>query len=158
MKIREYEPSRDRQAVRTCFVDLQDFERKLDPRIPPGEQVADAYLDLMYRRCQEFDGALLVAEVDGVVVVFVTVLTRYRSPEPDDDPLEHGFVSDLVVLAAHRGRGFGRSLLRPAEAQARSAGAGVLRLSVKAGNAAALALYSGEGFAAWEIYLEKPLL
>jgi ribosomal protein S18 acetylase RimI-like enzyme len=32
-----------------------------------------------------------------------------------------------------------------------------LRLSVKAGNTAALALYSAEGFAELEIYLEKRL-
>jgi ribosomal protein S18 acetylase RimI-like enzyme len=148
---------RDRAAVRTCFVALQDFERELDPRIPPGEQIADAYLDLMFARCREFDGVVLVAEVEGAVVGFVTVLTRYRSPEPDDDPREHGFVSDLVVLAAHRGRGLGRSLLRAAEARAREAGALAVRLSVKAGNTGALALYSVEGFAESEVYLEKRL-
>jgi ribosomal protein S18 acetylase RimI-like enzyme len=158
VEIREFDPSRDRGAVRTCFVGLQDFEREFDPRMPPGERVADAYLDLMFRRCREFDGAVLVAEFDGVVVGFVTLWTRFRSSEPDDDPREHGFVSDLVVLAAYRGRGFGRSLLRAAEARAREAGACELRLSVKAGNAGALALYSAEGFAESEITLEKPLV
>jgi ribosomal protein S18 acetylase RimI-like enzyme len=157
VEIREFAPLRDRAAVRTCFVALQDFERELDPRIPPGEQIADAYLDLMFARCREFDGVVLVAEVEGAVVGFVTVLTRYRSPEPDDDPREHGFVSDLVVLAAHRGRGLGRSLLRAAEARAREAGALAVRLSVKAGNTGALALYSVEGFAESEVYLEKRL-
>jgi ribosomal protein S18 acetylase RimI-like enzyme len=158
VEIREFAPSRDRRAVRACFVDLQEFERGLDPRMPPGEQIADEYLDLMFRRCREFDGAVLVAEVEGAVVGFVTVWTRYRSSEPDDDPREHGFISDLVVLAAHRGCGFGRSLLRAAEARAREAGARELRLSVKAGNTGALALYSAEGFAESEIYLEKPLV
>jgi ribosomal protein S18 acetylase RimI-like enzyme len=111
----------------------------------------------MFGRCREFDGVVLVAELDGAVVGFVTVLTRYRSPEPDDDPAEHGFVSDLVVLATHRGRGLGRQLLRAAEARARKAGARALRLSVKAGNAGALALYAAEGFAAAETLLEKRL-
>lgn len=158
MEIREYAPSRDRGAVRTCFVELQDFERHLDPRIPPGEQIADAYLDLTFQRCREFDGVVLVAELDGAVVGFVTVWTRYRSSEPDDDLREHGFVSDLVVLADYRGCGFGRSLLRAAEARAREAGAHALRLSVKAGNDGALALYSAEEFAVSEIHLEKPLV
>jgi ribosomal protein S18 acetylase RimI-like enzyme len=158
MQIRAFNPSRDQGAVRRCFIELQDFERKLDSRMPPGEQVADAYLDLMFRRCQEFDGVVLVAEAEGSVVGFVTIWTRYRSSEPDDDPRDHGFVSDLVVLLEHRGRGFGRSLLRAAEARAREAGARELRLSVKAANAGARALYSAEGFAEQEIYLEKLLL
>jgi ribosomal protein S18 acetylase RimI-like enzyme len=55
----------------------------------------------------------LVSGVDGVVG-FVTIWKRYQSPEPDDDPSKHGFVSDLVVLAAHRGRGLGRALVRAA--------------------------------------------
>ncbi len=95
----------------------RDFERQIDSRMPPGEQIADRYLDLMFQRCREFDGIVLVAEIDSGVVGFVTIWARYRSSEPDDDPREHGFVSDLIVLAKHRGRGFGRSLLRSAEAR-----------------------------------------
>jgi ribosomal protein S18 acetylase RimI-like enzyme len=111
----------------------------------------------MFRRCAEFDGVVLVAEADGVVTGFVSVWTRYRSPEPNDDPAEHGYVSDLVVSAKHRGSGIGRALLRAAEARARQAGADRLRVSVKAGNTNALSLYSAEGFENSEIYLEKRL-
>lgn len=157
LEIREFDPPRDRNAVRACFVELQDFERALDPRMPSGEQVADTYLELMFRRCREFDGAVLVAEVDREVVGFVTIWARYRSTEPDDDTAEHGFVSDLVVAATNRGRGIGRALLRAAESRARDAGARSLRLSVKADNAAARSLYAAEGFEPSEILLEKRL-
>lgn len=40
---------------------------------------------------------------------------------------------------------------------ASEAGAGALRLSVKAGNAVALSLYADEGLTEFEIYLEKRL-
>jgi ribosomal protein S18 acetylase RimI-like enzyme len=157
MEIREFDPLRDRQAVRSCFAELQDFERSLDPRVPPGEHVADTYLDLMFQRCRDFAGVVLVAEMDQSVVGFVTIWTRYRSHEPDDDPAEHGYVSDLIVAATHRGRGIGRPLLRAAEARAREAGARTIRLSVKARNAGARYLYAAEGFEEAEIYLEKSL-
>lgn len=157
LEIREFDPGRDREGVRARFVELQDFERSLDPRMPAGADVADAYLDLMFRRCREFDGAVLVAEVDGAVVGFATIWARHRSSEPDDDPTEHGFLSDLVVASSHRGGGVGRALLRAAEARAREAGACALRLSVKAGNAVALSLYTDEGFRESELYLEKRL-
>ncbi len=155
--IREFDPLRDHDAVRSCAIELQDFEREFDSRLPPGERIADRYLDLMFRRCAEFDGVVLVAEVDGAVTGFVSVWTRYRSSEPNDDAAEHGLVSDLVVSAKHRGRGIGRALLRAAEARARQAGADTLRVWVKAGNTSALSLYSAEGFENSEIYLEKRL-
>jgi ribosomal protein S18 acetylase RimI-like enzyme len=155
--IREFDRARDDRAVRRCFVELQDFERGLDPRMPPGERIADAYLALLFERCRRFDGVVLVAEQGGAVVGFVAVWTRWRSDEPDDDPAPLAFVSDLVVSAPQRRRGIGRALLRAAEACARQAGAPALRLSVKADNAGARALYAREGFGELEIELEKKL-
>jgi ribosomal protein S18 acetylase RimI-like enzyme len=155
--VRDYEADRDGPAVRAAFVELQDFEHGLDPRMPTGEPIADRYLERMFERGRVFDGAVLVAECAGEVVGFVSVWTRYRSNEPDDDPAPHGFVSDLVVLASHRGRGIGRALLRAAEARARAAGADRVLLSVKAGNAGARALYAAEGYAEVDLYLEKAL-
>jgi len=155
--IREFDPLRDHDAVRSCAIELQDFERELDPRMPPGEQIVDRYLELMFRRCAEYDGVVLVAEIEGAVAGFVSVWTRCRSSEPEDDPAEHGYVSDLVVSAGHRGRGVGRALLRAAEARVREAGIDTLRVAVKAGNTGALSLYSAEGFEHSALYLEKRL-
>lgn len=158
VEIREYDPGRDQDEVRACFVELQEFERGLDPRMPRGDEIADAYLKLMFARCDEFDGVVLVAHIDRLVVGYVAVWTRYRSSEPDDDSHEYGFIPDLVVSATHRGRGIGRALLHAAESRVREVGAKSLQLSVKAGNTAAQALYSAEGFKEAEIYLEKLLI
>jgi GNAT superfamily N-acetyltransferase len=157
LEIREFDPLRDHDDVRSCAIELQDFEREIDPRTPPGEQIVDRYLDLMFRRCAEFDGVVLVAEADGAVSGFVSVWTRYRSSEPEDDPAEHAYVSDLVVTERHRGRGIGRALLRAAEVRARQAGVESLPVAVKAGNKGALSLYSAEGFENSALYLEKRL-
>ena len=157
MEIREFDASRDLPAIRECFIELHEFTRQLAPDLPAGERIADAYLDLMFRRCREFEGSVLVAEeVDGIAG-FVTIWARYRSTEPDDDPAEHGYISDLVVTATRRGAGIGRALLRAAEARARAAGAQVVRLSVLAENHPARALYRDEGFEDSEIDLEKRL-
>ena len=155
--VREFDEASDGAAIRRAFIELQDFERAIDPRMPPGEEIADRYLRLMFDRCAEFSGVVLVAEVDNTVVGFVSVWTRYRSSEPDDDPSEHGFIPDLVVLASHRGRGIGRALLEAAETRAREAGADGVRLSVKTGNAGARSLYEADGYEPTDIYLEKKL-
>ena len=49
----EYDPQRDGQVVRACFVELQEAEREFEPELPPGEEAADAYLKLMFARCDK---------------------------------------------------------------------------------------------------------
>lgn len=156
-EIREFDSSKDLPAVRSCLVELQDFEQGLDPRRPSGEQSADAYLDWMFRHCREYDGRILVAESEGEVVGVVVVWTRYHSSDPIDIPGEHAYVPDLVVSASHRGRGIGRALLRAAESLAREAGAERLCISVIADNTGAKSLYTAEGFAETDSSLEKRL-
>jgi len=154
--IRDYDPARDRAAVRACFAELQEVERGLEPAMPSGDAVADAYLDFMLARCAEWDGAVMVAEEEGAVVGFICVWARV----PPDDPSEVRFsahVSDLVVLPAWRGRGIGRALLGRGEAYARSHGAERLRIGVMAKNEGARRLYAVSGFREVYVLLTKPL-
>jgi len=154
--IRDYDPARDRAAVRACFAELQDVERGLEPVLPEGHAVADAYLDFMFARCAEWDGAVFVAEEDGAVVGFICVWARV----PPDDPSERRFsahVSDLVVLPAWRGRGIGRALIARGEAYARARGAERLRIGVLAKNEGARRLYAATGFHEVYVLLAKAL-
>jgi ribosomal protein S18 acetylase RimI-like enzyme len=153
--IREYEPSRHRGQLRVCVVELQDFERGLEPTLPKGEAMADRYLAHVLDRCAGAAGRIFVAEEDGAVVGFVGVLARVV-PEPDEAQA-YAYVSDLVVLPAYRRRGIGRALLERAEAYARGEGARVLRVGVLAKNEAAAGLYRSLGFGDYTIQLNKPL-
>jgi ribosomal protein S18 acetylase RimI-like enzyme len=154
--VRDYS-NEDLPALRLCLAELQNCERGLDPRLPPGAAIADAYLELLFHRCRQFNGRVFVAEVEGRVVGYVSVLGAYRSDEPDDDPAPLAYVADLVVLPEQRGHGWGRALLRKAEEYAASCGRSSLRLSVKAGNQQARTLYAGGGYSEYEIELEKRL-
>src|SRR5215475_12843134 len=49
--IREYLD--DSAALRECVVALQESERSIDPRLRPGETMADAYCELIHDRCKE---------------------------------------------------------------------------------------------------------
>ncbi len=155
--VRDYRPTDDRQAVRRCLVELQDFERELDHRLPPGAAIADAYLEGLFRRCEEFAGRLFVAEAEGRVVGYVSVLGACRSDAPDDGDAPFAYVDDLVVLPEHRGRGYGQALLRRAEEYAMRCGQSSLRLRVKAGNQSARTFYARGGYAEYEVELEKRL-
>src|SRR5687768_7004512 len=132
--IRDYRPD-DADVLRRCVVELQEFERTIDPRLRTGEAMADAYCAQMHDRCRRAAGRIFVAERDGAVVGFVTVLAREPFTELDEPSGTYAFISDLAVLAPHRKQGIGRALLAHAEAYARSMGARELRIGVLKQNA-----------------------
>jgi GNAT superfamily N-acetyltransferase len=158
MDIRDYRPLTDFPAIRTCLIELQEFERRLDPRLPPGTAMADSYLERLFRRCDQYAGRLFVAEAAGGVVGYVSVLAACHSDSPDDAAAPFAFVDDLVVLPQHRDLGYGRALLDRAEAYAAAHGRAMLRLRVKAANRAARQFYARAGYAEYEVELEKQLL
>jgi ribosomal protein S18 acetylase RimI-like enzyme len=158
INIRDYAADRDSPRLRDCLIELQNSERELEPGKPEGSTIAGEYLDRMFARCRKWDGKVFVADAAGQVVGFVCVWARVPPHEPDDDPSEYAFVSDLVVLPGHRRRGVGRELLTMAERYARSRGARLLRIGVLARNKAARHLYGSAGFSDYEVEMEKPLV
>ncbi len=157
MQIRALSNPADLPALRRCLVELQDYERGLDPRLPPGEAIAEAYVAQLLERRERYDGAILVADVDGVVAGYASVWVRMSSGELEDGGLEYALVADLLVRAAYRRRGIARALLVAAEDHARRSGARCLRIDVLAANRQAIELYRAQGFGDYQVQLEKPL-
>lgn len=155
--IRDYEPAGDAGAVQSCIVELQEFERSLEPSLPRGEEMAEAYLRVLIERNVKHAGRILVADVGGVVVGFAAVLGRIEPEAPDEEQSPYSYVSDLVVLPDHRGQGLGRKLLEQAEILARSAGMTSLQIGVLSRNESAARLYRDFGFDDFRIHLTKRL-
>ena len=157
MYIREFDERKDLNRVRECLIELQDFERRLDPRMPPGVDIVDAYIPQMLERCGKCQGKVLVAEVDGEVVGYVTILTKVRSEGLEDGDIEYGLVVDLVVREKFRRMGLGQKLLEAAETHAKASEVRWLRVGVLAGNQAAKNIYSSMGFSDLYVEFEKDL-
>jgi len=155
--IHPYDPARDRDAVLICIVELQDFERALEPSLPRGEDMANAYLETIFERVAKHSGRVFVAEVDRAVVGFVAILGRVAPEAPDEEQTIHAYVSDLVVLPACRGRGLGRPHHDAAERFARGLGTKRLDIGVLSKNPAAARLYRDVGFEDFRIQLTKRL-
>jgi ribosomal protein S18 acetylase RimI-like enzyme len=155
--IREYQSEHDTPSLRECIVELQEFERTIEPALPPGAAMADAYLAYILERCREYCGQVFVAEADRQVVGFVSVWARVPPTGPDEPPTEYAYISDLVVLAPFRQRGLGRALLARAERYAREQKATVIRIGVLAQNVIAKQLYLDMGFTEYRIELAKNL-
>lgn len=157
MRVREFESGLHMDGLRRCLIELQDVERAFDSRMPSGAEIVDAYIPEMFSRCEGSDGRVFVAEADGDVVGYATVLTRVTSEEIEDGGLEYGLISDLVTVKNFRGQGIGRALLNAAEAFARERGTKWLRIGVLAANKQALDIYEARGFSKLYIELEKEL-
>ncbi|MDD5702169.1 MAG: GNAT family N-acetyltransferase [Dehalococcoidales bacterium] len=155
--IREYNSKKDKKAVIDLIKELQDAEKTFDPRIPTGAEVAVPYFAWMMKRCRKYSGKLFIAEDDGNVIGFISVLGRVKYTDPDDYPHEYALIEELVVRAPYRGRGLGRQLLSKAEEYVRGIGSLSLQLEVTAANSQARRLYKSAGFQEAWIELEKKL-
>ncbi len=60
MKVREYDQGSDFEQLRECVIELQNFERQIDARLPSGEDIVDEYVTQMQFRCRSCDGQILV--------------------------------------------------------------------------------------------------
>lgn len=156
--LRVAEGPRDWAAVRSLFVELQEYGRTADDRLPPGEDVADEYLAAQLHRCREHEGRILVAEVEGEILGYVCVLAKVPCAESADGLAVQAEVVDLVVSSKARSGGIGKALLRSAEGYAVSVGTSNLRVSVFATNDSAQRFYDSNGFELYEVVYEKRML
>jgi ribosomal protein S18 acetylase RimI-like enzyme len=147
----------DRPALREAIIELQEFERRLSDTRRPGEEIADTYLARMESRATG-GGAILIAEVGDAFVGFVTCQLQdvdYIAETPDSN--RFGYVSDVCVLPAWRGRRIARLLLEAAEQHLAPLGITRLRINVLANNTSARRGYEHAGFVAYEVLYEKRL-
>lgn len=157
MIVREYERNADFDGMRACLIELQEFERRIDPRKPAGNEIATAYISDALSKCAECHGKIFVADEEGEIAGYATVLARVRSGTLDEGDLEYAYLADLVVRATYRGRGMGRELIAKAETYARGEGAKWLRVCVLAENQGARRLYHTAGYSELYVDFEKDL-
>lgn len=118
--------------------------------------MADVYLAYTMEHCRMHDGRILLAEVEGAVVGFATVLNRLPFESPDSPAGYFAYLMDLGVNAAFRGRGIGSALMAAAEDAARFGGALEFRTLVLHGNRA-VNLYRRCGMTDYSLTLRKRL-
>ncbi len=107
----------------------------------PGDRLSPRQLR---RHLQNPRAKLRVLVADQRLAGYALVFTRRGS--------RTARLYSIAVDPALRGRGFGVSLLRDAEAQARAAGCDRLQLEVRVDNDAAQALYRREGYERFGAY------
>jgi len=148
--------SSDWPQLRLAVTELQEHERRLHPTRLPGEQIADAYLKWMQKQAGDKDGAVLVAEIESGFVGFVAGwIEQEHNIAETAASNRFGYISDICILPAFRGRRIATRLLDAIEQHLRYAGVSCIRIGVLAANRSARASYEHAGFKAYEVVYEK---
>jgi len=145
----------DLSALRRAIVEVQDYERGLHASRLPGEQIADAYLAWLQQEAAE-TGVILVAEVAGLFVGFIAGwIVEEHSITETADSHRAGYVSDICIMPAHRGRRIASDLLFAIERHFAGAGITRVRIASLVANASAQAAYRKAGYQPYEAIYEK---
>ena len=154
--VRQFDPARDAESLRTCLIDQQNVHRGIEPSWPSGDAIVSDYLTYLETECAVHDGCIFMAEHADETVGFVCVVASTRGGAPDD-PAPFAWIYDVFVKAGHRRRGVAGMLMAEAERFASSRGARQLRLGVLDRNEPARAFYARHGFRDYTRVLTKTL-
>lgn len=153
--IRSYR-TEDREQVECRFAELSDYEHVLDKFTLPGASVAAPHMDWLLAECAQNQGAIFVAEENGIIVGFLSTYVEHDL-DITVSLSEYLHISDLIVAAQYRGQGIGSALLAQAEVYAREIGQKVLKLNVLANNEDALSVYRHFGLQPYLLSMLKEL-
>jgi len=149
--------SEDQDRLEACILDLQNFERTLEPDRIEGAQMVARNREELVAIVHQNRGQIFVAEVNAEVVGFVCVRLEHEEGEYLSSLVDYAYISDLVVLPSHRGQGYGTMLLQKAEEFARQRGMTILKIQVLVKNQQATSVYLHAGFRPYELALLKSL-
>jgi ribosomal protein S18 acetylase RimI-like enzyme len=155
--IREFRDG-DAEHVIAIAKDLQAHETTIHDRMKPVDEIDQTYLAALWKDVEEHGGTFLVAEFDGIVAGYCTLLTQCDSSHDKEEVFyRYSRVGDLAVSANKRSNGVGKALLAECATIATRAGIKWLSLGVLANNTRARKFYEREGFCAVSIGMDKAL-
>jgi GNAT superfamily N-acetyltransferase len=143
---------RDRQAIDLLNAELQAHELPLRWSRAQPDALPPAYVDALYARQRTGRGDLLVAVEGRWVIGFAAFELGEDLLEKDPPEIT---VTDLVVTAAHRGKGVGRVMMTAVEDAARARGIRRLYVISLAANADTHSAYTAMGFEVTLVRFER---
>jgi ribosomal protein S18 acetylase RimI-like enzyme len=146
----------DRETIIGFLQALNEDAMKYEPYMP-GREPAEAYFAELSRELAESDGFTLLACRGEEAVAYCACCRRTDDASIEPDMRAIGYVSELIVDAAMRGRGLGAALIAEAERRFRAKGYRRMVISVAAANHGAQRLYRRLGFRDHVLLLEKRL-
>lgn len=156
MEIRAVRPA-DAPALRQLVIELQDALHPLDPDLPPGLEVVDAYLEYLHDNVATSRGSIWVADAGTQLAGYACLFGLVDPSEPDEVARQFSWLSDLYVREQYRLDGLGAQLMQVVEERARELGAFKLELAVLSRNRGAISFYEKLGYSKRILQMSKRL-
>jgi ribosomal protein S18 acetylase RimI-like enzyme len=142
-------------ALLELWTEFFDYHRDIDPYYTRSEDALVHIGKRLREKMEDEDSQVLVA-VEGDTVVGYS-LSWIADNSPFVKEKQHGFICDLAVTSAHRGKGIGENLLERTLAWFTAKGIRRIAIYTLTGNPRAIAFWKCHGFEATMQCMERLL-
>ncbi len=144
---------KDLLSIPNLVFELQKSENAFDPDTRVDGKIGKEYTKEILGEIKKNKGILLVAELKGKIVGFISGWTVKESILKN----KYFYISDLIITEEYRGEGIGTTLLKEIEKYAKKLKLKTLRLSVQVDNHNPHHLYINSGFQDYNMEMKKEL-
>lgn len=155
--VRDADFERDRAAILSFIDGSQVYEAAFEPNRRLDDTVAAEHFDRLLKDVSENQGRMFVAEVDGAAVGWACCSAQAHGVFVKEDERRSGYISEVYVDAAYRGRHIGRALIAACEDHFRALGLKTVFIGVLSGNTRAISAYRSAGFGDYALEMRKRL-
>lgn len=157
-RIRQAKFPDDKDAALEFIMGSQKFEHELEPNRRLDPPVAEEHFARLAAEVTRRNGRIFIAEGPaGNRLGWGVAHERENDIFVVAEERLCGYIAELYVVEAWRGKGIGQALIRACEDWARSRGLKAMMIGVLAGNSRARRIYEASGFSPYAVELRKYL-
>lgn len=157
VRVREADLARDRAKLESFVLGSNTYEAQFESDRRLDAKVGSDYLPDIVDRVTKKRGRIYVAEDAGTVIGWAASYADNHEPFVKEDERPFGYVAELFVDEAYRGRHVGRELLKACEDHFRALGLKTVLIGALSPNTRAVNAYRAAGYADYAINLRKVL-
>jgi ribosomal protein S18 acetylase RimI-like enzyme len=157
VRVRDADLARDTPALERFILGSNTYEAAFESDRRLDARAGTDYLPELIARVTKQQGRIFVAEDAGTPIGWAVCYADRHEPFVKEEERPFGYVAELFVDEAHRGRHIGRALLAACEDHCRALGLKTVLLAALAANTRAVNAYRAAGYTDYAINLRKML-
>lgn len=155
IEIRDADLARDRAAFERFILASNTYEAQFESDRRLDAKVGEEFLPELLARAKAKQGRVFVAEEDGAAIGWAVCYVNQHDTFVRVEERPYGYVSELFVEEAARGRHVGRKLLNACEDYLRTLNVGTVLIGALSANTRAVRAYKAAGYADYDVNLRK---